>query len=68
MYRSQFLQGGVSEADTCRKYVMPTLIESGWDDEPPSIAEQQLVNDISQKPQRMVEIMGEIWEVLTERG
>ena len=28
----------VTEADTCRKYVVPKLLAAGWDDEPHSIA------------------------------
>jgi len=34
-----------TEADTCRKYVVPKLIEAGWDDEPHSIAEQRTFTD-----------------------
>ncbi len=26
-----------NEADTCRKYVLPKLIEAGWDNEPHSL-------------------------------
>jgi type I restriction enzyme R subunit len=35
----------LSEADTCRKYVVPKLQAAGWDDEPHSIAEQRTVTD-----------------------
>lgn len=35
----------LSEADTCRKYVVPRLQAAGWDDEPHSIAEQRTVTD-----------------------
>lgn len=34
-----------SEADTCRKFVVPKLQSLGWDDEPHSIAEQRTVTD-----------------------
>lgn len=30
-----------NDADTCRKYVLPKLIEAGWDDEPHSFIEQR---------------------------
>ena len=35
----------LSEADTCRKYVVPRLQAAGWDDEPHSIAEQRTITD-----------------------
>jgi type I restriction enzyme R subunit len=31
----------VNEADTCRKYVVPKLQQSGWDQEPHGVAEQR---------------------------
>ena len=34
-----------SEADTCRKYVVPLLQRAGWDNEPYSIAEQRTITD-----------------------
>jgi len=34
-----------TEADTCRKYVVPNLVEAGWDNEPHSIAEQRTFTD-----------------------
>lgn len=34
-----------TEADTCRKYVVPKLLVTGWDNEPHSIAEQRTVTD-----------------------
>lgn len=34
-----------SEADTCRKYVVPKLQAAGWDDDPHSIAEQRSITD-----------------------
>ena len=34
-----------SEADTCRKYVIPLLQAAGWDTEPHSIAEQRTITD-----------------------
>src|SRR5256885_8000201 len=35
----------LSEADTCRKYVVPLLQAAGWDNEPYSIAEQRTITD-----------------------
>lgn len=32
-----------TEADTCRKFVVPKLQAAGWDDEPHSIAEQRTI-------------------------
>jgi type I restriction enzyme R subunit len=34
-----------TEADTCRKFVVPKLLATGWDDEPHSIAEQRTITD-----------------------
>ena len=34
-----------TEADTCRKFVVPKLQAAGWDDEPHSIAEQRTITD-----------------------
>jgi type I restriction enzyme R subunit len=34
-----------TEADTCRKLVVPKLQEAGWDNEPYSIAEQRTITD-----------------------
>ena len=34
-----------TEADTCRKYVVPKLQSAGWDNEPHSIAEQRTITD-----------------------
>ena len=34
-----------SEADTCRKFVVPKLQAAGWDSEPHSIAEQRTITD-----------------------
>jgi type I restriction enzyme R subunit len=34
-----------NEADTCRKYVTPKLVASGWDDEPHSFTEQRTFTD-----------------------
>jgi type I restriction enzyme R subunit len=31
----------MTEADTCRKFVVPLLQKAGWDDDPHSIAEQR---------------------------
>ncbi len=35
----------LSEADTCRKFVIPKLQAAGWDDDPHTIAEQRSVTD-----------------------
>ena len=51
----------LTEADTCRKYVVPLLQQAGWEDEPHSIAEQRTFTDgrivvsgskIRRKPQK----------------
>src|SRR5580700_4753615 len=34
-----------TEADTCRKFVVPKLQTAGWDTEPHSIAEQRTITD-----------------------
>lgn len=34
-----------TEADTCRKYVVPRLQAAGWDSDPYSIAEQRTITD-----------------------
>jgi type I restriction enzyme R subunit len=34
-----------TEADTCRKHVVPLLQSAGWDNEPHSIAEQRTITD-----------------------
>ena len=35
----------MNEADTCRKFVVPKLQASGWDNEPQSINEQVTFTD-----------------------
>ena len=35
----------MNEADTCWEYVVPRLIEAGWDNAPHSIAEQRIFTD-----------------------
>ncbi len=35
----------MSEADTCRKFVVPKLLAAGWDTDPHSIAEQRTITD-----------------------
>jgi type I restriction enzyme R subunit len=35
----------LTEADTCRKWVVPALQAAGWDQEPHSIAEQRTITD-----------------------
>ncbi len=34
-----------TEADTCRKYVLPKLVSAGWDEEPHSFTEQRTFTD-----------------------
>src|SRR4030065_602174 len=35
----------ITEADTCRKHVLPKLTEAGWDNEPHSFTEQKTFTD-----------------------
>ncbi len=35
----------ITESDTCRKYVLPKLIQAGWDDDPHSFTEQKTFTD-----------------------
>jgi type I restriction enzyme, R subunit len=35
----------ITEADTCRKYVLPKLMDAGWDNEPHSFTEQKSFTD-----------------------
>jgi type I restriction enzyme R subunit len=35
----------ITEADTCRKYVLPKLAQAGWDNEPHSFTEQKTFTD-----------------------
>ena len=35
----------LTEADTCRKFVVPKLQAAGWDNDPHSIAEQRTITD-----------------------
>jgi len=35
----------MTEADTCRKYVLPKLIDAGWDNDPHSFTEQKTFTD-----------------------
>ena len=35
----------ITEADTCRKYVLPKLIEAEWDEDPHSFTEQKTFTD-----------------------
>jgi len=36
---------GLTEADTCRKFVLPKLVDAGWDTEPHSFTEQRTFTD-----------------------
>jgi type I restriction enzyme R subunit len=47
----------ITEADTCRKYVLPKLFAAGWDNDPHSFTEQKTFTDgriivIGDKPRR----------------
>lgn len=35
----------LSEADICRKFIVPKFQTAGWDDDPHSIAEQRSITD-----------------------
>jgi type I restriction enzyme, R subunit len=35
----------ITEADTCRKYVVPKLTQAGWDNDPHSFTEQKTFTD-----------------------
>ena len=35
----------ITEADTCRKYILPKLLQSGWDNDPHSFTEQKTFTD-----------------------
>lgn len=35
----------ITEADTCRKYVLPKLVAAGWDTEPRYFTEQKTFTD-----------------------
>ena len=35
----------LTEADTCRKYVLRKLVEAGWDNDPHSFTEQKTFTD-----------------------
>jgi type I restriction enzyme R subunit len=39
------MSNGLSEADTCRKFVVPKLVAAGWDGDPHSIGEQRSITD-----------------------
>src|ERR1700716_2161625 len=39
------MMDGMTEADTCRKLVVPKLLAAGWDTDPHSIAEQRSITD-----------------------
>src|ERR1700716_4321629 len=39
------MMDGMTEADTCRKLVLPKLLAAAWDTDPRSIADQRTVTD-----------------------
>ena len=45
IWRKKETESRLNEADTCRKYVEPRLVQAGWDDEPHSFTEQQSLTD-----------------------
>ncbi len=56
----------ITEADTCRKYVLPKLLEAGWDNEPHSFTEQKTFTDgrivvagskVSRRPQKRADYL-----------
>lgn len=56
----------ITEADTCRKYVLPKLIDAGWDNEPHSFTEQKsftngrivvIGSKIKRQPQRRADYL-----------
>jgi type I restriction enzyme R subunit len=56
----------MNEADTCRKYVLPKLIQAGWDNEPHSFTEQRTFTDgrivlagskVSRRPQKRADYL-----------
>ncbi len=56
----------ITEADTCRKYVLPKLMEAGWDVDPHSFTEQRTFTDgrivvfgkkISRRPQKRADYL-----------
>ena len=42
---SELILSMITEADTCRKYVLPRLTRAGWDAEPHSFSEQKTFTD-----------------------
>ncbi len=55
-----------TEADTCRKYVLPKLTQAGWDNEPHSFTEQRTFtdgrimiagNNVHRRPQRRADYL-----------
>jgi hypothetical protein len=53
--------GMPSEADTCRRYVVPLLQSAGWEDEPHSIAEQRTITDGRERAQQLRELQKEFF-------
>ncbi len=52
-----------TEADTCRKFVVPKLQAAGWDADPHSIAEQRYFTDgrIIVRGNRVRDDYGKLW-------
>lgn len=53
----------LNEADTCRRYVVPGLLQAGWDEPPRSVVEQRTFTDgrilvAGTKPMRYEEFAG----------
>lgn len=55
-----------NEADTCRKYILPKLIDAGWDNDPHSFTEQKTFTDgrivvaggkVSRRPQKRADYL-----------
>lgn len=50
----------LSEADTCRKFVVPALQAAGWDDDPHSITDGRIVpvgKGFVRKPPKRVDFL-----------
>ncbi len=67
----------LTEADTCRKHVVPKLQAAGWDNDPHSIAEQRTITDgrivpvgkgFIRKPPRRVDYLLRLYARLPARG
>lgn len=51
---------GLSEADTCRKSVLPRLLTAGWDNDPRSIAKQSTFTKVDELKRLQAETQNEL--------